>query len=130
MIKSEKDRLKETISLLEDKQAVELKLLKEQFHLTYESVKPFNLIKSTLHEVTSSPDIKENILNNVIGLTTGYLSKKVVVGGSHNSMRKLFGTLLQFTITNIVANYAGVIKTTGRNLLQSFRRRNRAEILK
>lgn len=78
--KNETDALNEAISLLENKQAHELKLLKEQFQVAYESLKPINIIKSTFREVTSSPEIKNNIVNNAIGLTTGYLSRKVLVG--------------------------------------------------
>ena len=111
------DALNKAISSLQNKQAQELKLLKEQFHLTYESLKPINLIKSTFHEVAISPDIKNNIVNNVIGLTTGYLSKKVLMGTSHNPIKRLLGTLLQFAIANVVSKHSDKIKSTGENIL-------------
>jgi len=60
---NQKDLLNESIRLLQQKQALELIQLKEQFHATYESLKPLNLIKSTLHEVADSSEIKNNILN-------------------------------------------------------------------
>lgn len=116
-MKNETDALNETIVLLQNKRAEELKLLKEQFHLTYESLKPINLIKSTFHEVTASPEIKNNILNNAIGLTTGYLSRKVLVGASHNPIKKIFGILLQFAIANVVSKHTDTIKSAGENLL-------------
>lgn len=46
--KNETDTLNQTIISLQNKQAQELKSLKEQFHLTYESLKPINLIKNTI----------------------------------------------------------------------------------
>ena len=111
------DALNKAISSLQNKQAQELKLLKEQFHLVYESLKPINLIKSTFHEVVLSPDIKNDILSNVIGLTTGYLSKKVLMGTSHNLIKRLLGTLLQFAIANVVTKHSDKIKSTGENIL-------------
>jgi hypothetical protein len=118
--KNETDTLSETIILLQNKQAQELKSLKEQFHLTYESFKPLNLIKSTIHEVTSSPEIKNTILSNTIGITTGYLTKKVFFGASHSPVKRLFGTLLQFALANIISKHTDDIKSTGENLLYRF----------
>ena len=115
--KNETDTLNETIVLLQNKRADELKLLKEQFYLTYESLKPINIIKSTVHEVTSSPDIKNSLLNNIIGLTTGFLSKKVIIGTTNNPIKKILGTLFQFAIANIVSKHSDTIKSAGGNLL-------------
>jgi len=39
--------LRAAILQLETRQAAEEKLLKENFHLAYESIKPINLIKNT-----------------------------------------------------------------------------------
>lgn len=114
------DTLKEAIALTRYKQAQELKLLKAQFHLTLESLKPVNLIKSAFHKVTSSPEIKNNLVNDAIGLTTGYLSKKVLVGSTRNPIKKLFGVLLQFAIANVVAKHSDTIKSAGVTLLQRF----------
>lgn len=115
--KNETDALNDAISLLEIKRADEFLLLKEQFHITYESLKPINLIKSTFHEVAESSEIKNNIVSNVIGFTTGYLSKKVLVGVSRNPVKNLFGTLLQFAITNMVSKHSDGIKSLGENVL-------------
>ena len=116
--KNETESLNETIILLRNKQSEELKLVKEQFHIIYESLKPINLIKDTVHEITSSPDLKNNLVNNIIGLTTGFLSKKILVGATHNPIKKLFGTLLQFTVANIVSKHSEGIKSVGENIVE------------
>lgn len=111
------DALNEKIISVQFKQVVELKLLKEQFHHTYQSLKPINLIKSTLHEVELAPEIKTSLFNNAIGLTTGYISKKVLIGASRNPITKLMGTLLQFAVTNIASKHGQDIKLAGENIL-------------
>jgi hypothetical protein len=78
--KNATDALNETITLLENKRAEELQLLKEQLHLVRDNLKPINLIKSTFHEITSSPYIKKNIISNTIGITAGYLVKNILFG--------------------------------------------------
>ena len=79
-----KNSLKNAIQLLEVEQAIQGQLLKEQFYLTCESLKPVNLIKSTLKDIVLSPNLIDRILGNAIGLATGYLSKKIFIGTSGN----------------------------------------------
>lgn len=118
--KNETYELNEAIFLLENKRADELILLKEQLHLVHETLKPINIIKRTFHEVTTSPEIKNNFINNTIGLVTGYLTKKVIFGGSHNPLKKLFGAFLQFAVTNIISKHSDGIKSVGENILNQF----------
>ena len=100
---NETDALNEAITLLENRQAEELFVLKQQFNSTYDSLKPLNLIKSAFTEITSSPDIKNNLVNSAIGLTTGYLTKKVLLGFTPNPIRRILGSLLQFVVANVVS---------------------------
>ena len=110
--------LKNAIQLLEVEQADKGQLLKEQFYLTFESLKPVNLFKSTLNEISSSPYLIDNLIGTALGLVTGYLSKKMVVGASVNRVRKLFGSILHFGVTNVVTQHADTIKSFGRYIFQ------------
>lgn len=125
--RNETDSLNEKISLLEQKQNIEFKALKEQFHVTYESLKPFNLLKSAFNEVATLPDIQNNLVNNAIGMTTGYLSKKVLVGSTHNPLKNIFGTLLQFAIGNVVTKHSGGLVATGGSMLLKFLKDRKAK---
>jgi hypothetical protein len=115
--KNATDALNDVISLLEIKRSDEFILLKEQFHITYESLKPINLIKSTFHEVAESSELKSNVVNNVIGFATGYFTKKVLVGASRNPVKNLFGTLFQFAVTNVISKNSDGIKSLAQNML-------------
>ena len=117
------DELKNAIQILEFDQQIREQQLKEQVYLTVESLKPVNLIKSTLHEVASSPYLIDNILGATMGLASGYISRKLVVGGSHNIIKKLFGTILQFGVTNVVAQHTDPIKSVGQYIYQHFLKR-------
>lgn len=111
--------LRDAILVLEKRQTEEGKILKDQFLLMYESVKPINLIKKTFKDISESRDLKETVINSSVGLATGYVSKKLFVGASHNPLKKLFGTVLMFGITNLISKNAGTIKSVGRQLLKS-----------
>jgi hypothetical protein len=110
--------LKKAIELLEAEQAVKLQRLKEQFYPAYESLKPLSLLKNTLKDIRSSPYLIDNIIGTALGLATGYLSRKMFVGASTKRVRKLIGSILQFGITNVVAQHAESIKSYGRYFFQ------------
>jgi len=117
------DGLKNAIQVMELEHEYKQQLLKEQFSLTYESLKPINLIKSTFHDVTSSPYLIDNILGATVGLASGYISRKIVVGGSVNLIRKLLGSVLQFGITNVVSQHPESIKSIGQFIYQHILRK-------
>lgn len=121
-------RLREAIVQLEIRQASEEKILKEEFHLACESVKPVNLIKNTLKQAVASVDLKENIVNTSLGLTAGYLSKKIFEGVSKSPLKKVLGSVLMFVITNLVVNNPGRIKSSGTNFLKIFRNKQGSPI--
>ena len=102
--------LKSAIEQLEYKQSAEWPLLKEQFLITYENLKPLNVLKKAFKEVTSTPVFTGDMLSTAIGLTAGYLSKSIVVGVSHNPIKKLLGELLGVGISNIVSKNSDTIK--------------------
>jgi hypothetical protein len=77
-MKNETDALNEQIIVLENKRNMQLRLLTEQFHISYESLKPINIIKSAFREVTSSPDLKKNVVNTAIGIGTGTITKNLL----------------------------------------------------
>ena len=106
--------LRHAISQLETKRDEEATLLKAQFKVAYESVKPINLIKSTFREVTSSSELKDNVLGTTVGLAAGMLSKVLFVGLYANPLRRLAGSILMFGVTNLVtrngANTGGMVR--------------------
>jgi hypothetical protein len=116
--------LKKAIELLEAEQTIKLQRLKEQFYPVCENLKPVNLLKSTLNDINSSSNLIDNIIGTALSLATGYFSNRLVVGTSVNRVRRLFGTILQLGVTNVVARHADAIKSYGRYFLkQIFRRK-------
>lgn len=115
--------LSEKIQLLEIQSAYEAQLLKEQFNFTYEQLKPANLIKNSMLELITAPHVVDNLLSTAMGLATGYLSRKLVVGGSGNFIRKIFGLLTQMGVTNSVAQHPEEIKSIGQYIFHHLLRR-------
>jgi hypothetical protein len=109
--------LREAIRLLEIEQKTEGARLKEQVRIAYESLRPANLIGSTIKELAVLPDLKGDLLNAALGLAAGTLSKKAVVGDTGNPIKQLLGTFLQMGIASLVTKNADSIKSFGSELL-------------
>ena len=111
-----KEILASRILMLSMKQDGELILLKDQFFTTYENFS-FMFIKNSLRGLVSSTDKgSSSLLDTAIGLSTGFLSKKLLIGGTHNPVKKILGGLLQFAVAKIVSTHTDTIKSTGGKL--------------
>lgn len=110
--------LKTAIQQLEFQQAREWPLLKEEFLKTVESLKPINIIKNTLKEAVDLPDLKTGIINSAIGLTSGILAKKVIIGKTLNPLSKLLGVALEMFVANKVSKNTGEIKSLGNLIIK------------
>jgi hypothetical protein len=116
--------LKEAIIQLEYKRAMEGKRLKEQFQNIFESIKPLNLIKNSIREFTGSSDLVQRIVGAGVGLATGYIIKKIIIGSPGNILKKIAGSVLQFLVTNMVARNPAIVKSVEKFMLGMFRKKN------
>ena len=81
--------------------------LQDHFHTLLVSLKPTNIIKTTIHEVQESPELKHNLFKVALGLGAGYFSRTMVVGKSAGLIKKALGTALQFGVTQFIAKKSG-----------------------
>jgi hypothetical protein len=111
-------RLRNAIAELEEDQMAKKELFKEQLFFTYDSLRPANMLRNVLKDITTSPGLLDNVLGATVGMATGYLSKKLIIGGSAGIFRKLIGSLLQYGITNLVAQHPDAVKSFGQSILK------------
>ena len=105
--------LKMAIEQLELQQANEFILLKEEYKKTYEGLKLINIIKSTFKEAVTAPDLKADVIKAAIGLTTGIVAKKLMIGKTINPFKKLLGIIVEMAVANKVAKNTDEIKSVG-----------------
>lgn len=98
-------KLEYLIGALEFQKSQELLALKAQYEATYDSFKPINIIKSTLLEIKSTPDIKKNLTSTLLGISGGFVMNKLVAITSTNPLMKVVGTVLQFVVGNYISKY-------------------------
>jgi len=108
------------IKVLEIKQAEEGQILKEQIIVTYENLKPSNILKNVVKEFYSSENLKDELIATAISVTSGFITKKLVVGKSNNQILKLVGLAIQFAMTNLVAKKMETLKEATLNFINRF----------
>jgi hypothetical protein len=118
-IKSVAD-LKSAISALEKKQSVEGRELKEQFLEAYESLKPVNILKNAYNDFVKTADFNGDFIDATISIAGGYLTKKMLVGETHNPFKQFFGSILQMGVTNVVAKNVEGIKAKATEVFKRF----------
>ena len=121
------ETLKEAIKELEIKQAEEGQLLKKQLLITYENLKPINILRNLVKDFSSSENYKQDFLEIVAGMTSGFITKKIVVGRSKNPILKLMGLAIQFGMTTIVSNKFSAIKNSIVHFLSRFVKEKESE---
>lgn len=96
------EKLKRLIAVVEAKKKMEFLQLKAGVTGMVDTLKPSNLLASTLQEF-SKPEIKEKLVGSALSLAAGYLLRKLVVGKSNSPMRKVTGYLVQWAVSKIMA---------------------------
>lgn len=116
--------LKLAIQQLEFEQTIKGKLLKDELVNTIEGLKPINILRSSLAQITSSPHMMDNMLGSIVGLLSGYVTNKMAIGSSHSLFRKIMGSVMQYGVKKVVVGHTTTLKAIGSTLLHLFSRKN------
>ena len=92
-----------------------------------ENLKPINLIKHGVQSVFSGEN-KQDLLKAAIGLGSGILGRKLLIGKSGSSvLRKVIGAALEFGVVGVVAKNAEKIKEKGSILIDKIFHRKKSQ---
>jgi hypothetical protein len=103
------EELAEAIAILELKATAQKREIEEAFHVVEEEFKPVNLVKNGFRSVFSGEN-KGDLLNALIGLGSGVLSRKLILGRSNGFIGKTVGKAIQWGMAGIVSKNAEKIK--------------------
>jgi hypothetical protein len=109
--------LNDAILQLERKHAEEGIMLKKQFYIAFDSIKPINLLKSTFKEAAASQELKTDILKTALGLIAGYLSKKALENATNSPLKKILGISLLAGFSTFIANNPDMVRKLGMILM-------------
>ncbi|HEV7423687.1 MAG TPA: hypothetical protein VGO21_00700 [Candidatus Paceibacterota bacterium] len=103
------EELEEAIAALELKAKAQRKEIEVTFNAVSENLKPVNLVKNGFRSVFSG-EHKGELLNALIGLGSGLLSRKLILGKTNGFVGKTVGKAIQWGMAGLVSQNAEKIK--------------------
>ena len=67
----------------------DFRALKSQLEYSYLELKPSRILKRVYIDIKSEPELKNNLLESVISLAGGYLSKRLLIGKSSSFIKSI-----------------------------------------
>ena len=110
---------------LEKGKVVQQSILVSQFHETYESMKPMNILKSAFHKATESGDVGSTVLKAIGGIGAGLITKKLLVGKTHSLIGSLLSNALKIGTTKAVYSNTDKIKAYGMAIYNNLFKKNK-----
>jgi hypothetical protein len=101
--KNQSERLDDLIQEIEEKRNHDLNQMRSQFHLVYNELKPVNLLNQALVDIRETPYVRRNLLESVVSIAGGYLSKRMIMGESNSFFKKILGYGLQYGMTYFIS---------------------------
>jgi hypothetical protein len=120
------DDLAMAIAELELKAASQKKDIQEAFAVVSENLKPLNLVKNGLRSVFSG-NHKAELVNILIGLGTGFLGKKLLLGRARGIVGKTAGLALEWGLAGLVSKNAEKIKEKAGDLIDRIFKKNKPD---
>jgi hypothetical protein len=99
------EELAEAIAVLELKATAQKREVEECYNVVAEEFKPLNLVKNGFRSVFSGEN-KGDLINALIGLGSGLLSRKLILGRSNGFIGKTVGKAIQWGLAGILSQNA------------------------
>lgn len=101
--------LAEAIQNMEAQRVLELEILKRHAEFTLHELNPVTIVKEKIHdsisnlgETVQSTGFKTGLMKTGIGLATGFLTKKLLVGSKAGMIKRLLGTAVQAAVSGFI----------------------------
>jgi|GEM_PF-3980362 len=105
--------LHEQIASLEEKRENDLASLKQHLKTTGEKLKPSNLMKSAIKDVTTNQEVRSVFKKAVIGMIMGVVTDKIVSSKPAGKASGLIGMAVNVGINLLLANRYTLLKSAG-----------------
>jgi hypothetical protein len=109
--------LEERIKLLETEHTESRRAFRKILAETGDSLRPASMIRNMLSHTVSDNEVKAPVLDSAIGLATGFVARKLLLGSVHNPLTRMAANLVQAGISSYVAKHPDAIKNAGAKLM-------------
>ena len=93
------EMLDDMILMIKNQQRHDLQVVKHQFEHICDSLKPINILTSTIKDVKNSSAFKTSAVITGLNIVSNFFSNYLVLGPSGSILKKVGGHLLQFALS-------------------------------
>jgi|SRR5450432_1026830 len=119
-------QLHSTIAELQNKAYAQERDIAENFKSVTESLKIQNIVKHSLGSLFKGQD-KENIVNILLGLTSGFISRKLLLGKTGGLIGKNLGRVIQWGVAGLVSKNADKIKEKSSEIIDKYFKKSKTD---
>lgn len=116
--------LRARIFELEMKKTEEGIALKEEVSGIVKELHPVKLLTHGFKELMDSPEVKNELLGVSLGMSAGFIAKKLVVGKSGSVVQQIIGNVLGLVVSKNVVFNSDKIKSVLYSVLKNFSNSN------
>ena len=113
------EALHDAIRVLESRRREQEQDLTVRFRNFFDSLRPVNIIKSTVRDLAGSSDVRQKIVSAAVGMASGFIARKLFFPLNTGPVKKIFGAALQLGIAGLVTGNGDAVKSVGLQLLRS-----------
>lgn len=110
--------LQARITLLQAQALEERLALKQEITEIVTNINPIKLITHGLKEIITSEEMKEGLFSLTMGMSAGYVAKKIVIGNSENAIQHIAGNVVGMVVSKNVAMHSDQIRSAGMLILK------------
>lgn len=110
--------LQARITLLQAQALEERLALKQEITEIVTNINPIKLITHGLKEIITSEEMKEGLFSLTMGMSAGYVAKKIVIGNSENAIQHIAGNVVGMVVSKNVAMHSDQIRSAGLLILK------------
>jgi hypothetical protein len=110
--------LQARISALQAQALEERLALKDEITELVTTINPIKLITHGFKEIITSPEVKEGLFDLTIGMSAGYIAKKIVIGKSENALQHIAGNVVGMFVSKNVAEHSDKIRMVGLSMIR------------
>ena len=107
------EELDKAIAELQKQQVEKKTLMVLQFHELQESMRPINLLKSTLNRIAQPGEVRDTLIKAASGIGMGLLTKGLITGKNKGIVSAVVGKTVRVAVAKTVFNNAEVLKAYG-----------------
>jgi len=100
--------------------------LKQEISIIVDNVNPIQMLTHGLKEIIKSPEVKHELFGLTLGMSAGYIAKKIVIGKSENTLQRIAGNVVGMVVSKNVALNLDKIQTVAFSLLKNFMIKNKS----